>query len=85
MGWGVILFKVISTIGMGFYFGVIYKRTNNLLLPILMHIFIDVCALPYCFTSNMRYETISLIILVITYTMLAVYSGVLLGKADKAN
>ena len=30
----VILFKVISTIGMGLYFGAIYKRTNNLWVPI---------------------------------------------------
>lgn len=83
MGFGVIIFKIISTIGMGFYFGTIYKKTNNLVLPILMHIFMDVCALPYCFTSNMRYEKISLVILVITYTILAAYSGALLVKAEK--
>ena len=43
----VILFKVISTIGMGLYFGAIYKRTNNLWVPIILHGFIDICALPY--------------------------------------
>lgn len=73
MGIGVILFKLISTIGMGFYFGTIYKKTGNLWVPVIMHSFIDICALPYCFTQNMRYETISLIILVITYAALAVY------------
>ena len=73
MGIGVIVFKVISTIGMGFYFGTIYKRTKNLWVPIVMHSFMDLCALPYCFTQNMRYKTISLIILVITYVVLAVY------------
>lgn len=73
MGIGVIIFKVISTIGMGFYFGTIYKKTGNLWIPIIMHTFIDICALPYCFTLNMRYETISLIILVITYIALAIY------------
>ena len=73
MGIGVIVFKVISTIGMGFYFGTIYKKTGNLWVPIIMHSFIDICALPYCFTQNMRYEMISLIILVITYVALALY------------
>lgn len=73
MGMGVILFKVISTIGMGFYFGTIYKKTGNLWIPIIMHSFIDICALPYCFTQNIRYETVSLIILVITYITLAFY------------
>lgn len=80
MGIGVILFKVISTIGMGLYFGTIYKKTQNLWVPIIMHTFIDICALPYCFTQNMRYETISLIVLVITYTALAVYCGIVLFK-----
>lgn len=73
MGIGVILFKVISTIGMGFYFGTIYKKTGNLWVPVIMHSFIDICALPYCFTQNMRYETVSLVILVITYVTLAIY------------
>lgn len=60
-------------IGTGIYFGTIYKKTGNLWVSIIMHTFIDICALPYCFTQNMRYELISLIILVITYTALAVY------------
>lgn len=80
MGMGVIIFKVISTIGMGLYFGTIYKKTNNIWLPVIMHCFIDICALPYCFTLNMRYETISLVILVITYTVLSLYCGIVLAK-----
>lgn len=80
MGIGVIVFKLISTIGMGLYFGTIYKKTGNLWVPIILHSFIDICALPYCFTLNMRYETISLVILVITYTSLGIYSLALLKK-----
>lgn len=74
----VILFKVISTIGMGLYFGAIYKRTNNLWVPIILHGFIDICALPYCFTTFSGYKTISLIGLVIIYTLLGIYSIVLM-------
>ena len=74
----VILFKVISTIGMGLYFGVIYKKTDNLWVPIILHGFIDICALPYCFTTFNGYKTISLIWLVIIYALLGIYSIVLM-------
>ena len=85
MGIAVIVFKVISTVGMGIYFGTIYKKTNNIWIPIIMHALIDVCALPYCFTRNMRYEPVSLVILIITYTALALYCGLLLRKHQEAD
>ena len=86
MGLGVIAFKLISTIGMGFYFGITYKLSKNLWVPMIMHSLIDICALPYCFTQNMRYEPISIIMLVIIYTALAVYCVAVLfrQKAEKA-
>lgn len=83
MGIEVIVFKVISTIGMGIYFGTIYKKTNNIWVPIIMHALIDICALPYCFTRNMRYEPVSLVILIITYTALALYCGLILCNSEK--
>ncbi len=78
----VILFKVISTVGMGLYFGAIYKRTNNLWVPIILHGFIDICALPYCFTTFSGYKIISLIGLVIIYMLLGIYS-IALMKSEK--
>lgn len=78
MGIGVILFKLFSTIGMGLYLGVIYKKTGNIWIPIIMHILINICALPYCFTQNMRYETISIVILIVIYISLAIYSYIIL-------
>jgi membrane protease YdiL (CAAX protease family) len=74
MGVFVIAFKVISTIGMGLYFGMIYKKTSNLWVPIIMHTFIDICALPYCFTTYKGYPDISLGILVCIYVLLGGYS-----------
>lgn len=74
MGIFVIVFKVISTIGMGLYFGMIYKKTDNLWVPIIMHVFIDICALPYCFTTYRGYPDISLGILVCIYVLLGGYS-----------
>lgn len=81
----VIIFKVISTIGMGLYFGTIYKMTNNLWVPIILHAFIDICALPYCFTTFSGYKPISLIGLLIIYTLLGIYSIILMKKALNSN
>lgn len=74
MGVGVIAFKLISTIAMGLYFGMIYKKTDNLWIPIIIHIFIDICALPYCFTAKLIYPTISIVVLIFTYLLLGIYS-----------
>lgn len=78
----VILFKVISTIGMGLYFGVIYKKTNNLWVPIILHGFIDICAIPYFFTTFSGYKTISLVGLTVIYTLLGVYSIALMEREN---
>ena len=70
----VILTKVVWTIAMGIYFGTIYKKTNNLWLPIILHFIINVCALPYCFTTITTYPNISLYIILPTYILLGIYS-----------
>ena len=70
----VIVAKVIWTIALGLYFGVIYKKTENLWLPIILHFIIDICALPYCFTTMKGYSDISLYIIVPTYILLGIYS-----------
>lgn len=77
----VIITKVIWTAAMGFYFGAIYKKTNNLLLPIILHFVINICALPYCFTTLQGYADISLYIILPAYIILGVYSFCILkGK-----
>lgn len=70
----VIIAKVIWTISMGIYFGVIYKKTNNLWLPIILHFVIDICALPYCFTTMQGYSNVSLSIILPAYIILCIYS-----------
>ena len=70
----IIITKVVWTIAMGLYFGAIYKKTNNLWLPIILHFIIDVCALPYCFTTMTTYPNISLYIILPTYFLLGIYS-----------
>ena len=70
----VVFAKVIWTVAMGLYFGVIYKKTNNLWIPIILHFIIDICALPYCFTTMKGYSNLSLYIILPTYLILGIYS-----------
>lgn len=76
----VIVTKVIWTIAMGIYFGAIYKKTNNLWIPIILHFIINICALPYCFTTNTSYPMISLYIILPTYLILGFYSLYIIKK-----
>lgn len=76
----VIVSKVIWTIGMGMFFGMIYKKTNNLWLPIIIHFLINVCALPYCFSSINGYADLTLYIVLPTYLLLGAYSLLALKK-----
>ncbi len=76
----IIITKVVWTIAMGIYFGTIYKKTNNLWLPIILHFIINVCALPYCFTTITTYPNISLYIILPTYLLLGIYSLYIMKK-----
>lgn len=70
----VIVSKVIWTAGMGIFFGMIYKKTGNLWLPIIIHFLINVCALPYCFSSVSGYTDLTLYIILPVYMILGIYS-----------
>ena len=76
----VIVSKVVWTIGMGIFFGMVYKKTNNLWLPIIIHFLINVCALPYCFSSVNGYANLTLYIVVPAYIILGIYSFMELKK-----
>jgi len=78
----VIITKVIWTISMGIYFGAIYKKTNNLWLPVILHFVIDICALPYCFTTMQGYPNVSLYIILPSYLILGIYSLYILRRKD---
>ncbi len=76
----IIVSKVIWTIGMGMFFGMVYKKTDNLWLPIIIHFLINVCALPYCFSSVNGYADLTLYIIIPLYILLGIYSLVELKK-----
>lgn len=76
----VIVSKVVWTVGMGIFLGMVYKKTKNLWLPVLFHFLINVCALPYCFSSISGYADMTLYIIVPAYIILGIYSLIELKK-----
>ena len=76
----VIACKVVWTVCMGFYFGMIYRKSGNLWLPILFHFCINLGALPYCFSTFKGFAPLTLIIAVPAYVILGIYS---LGQLEK--
>lgn len=78
-----IISKVIWTIGLGLYLGSIYKRTNNLWVPIVLHLMIDFCAWPFCFSTTPPYPEVSLWILLITYLGVGIYGFYLMLNKEK--
>lgn len=66
-----IICRVIWTISLGIYLGVIYKRSNNLWLPIIAHALIDFCSVSYCFISKPIFPVATVIIIAVSYLTIA--------------
>ena len=69
-----IICKVIWTIALGLYLGVIYKKTGNLWVPVILHTVIDFCAWPFCYSTIPPYPQISLWILLVVYVGVGIYA-----------
>lgn len=70
----VIVSKVVWTVGMGIFFGMAYKKTGNLWVSTIFHFLVNVCALPYLFSSINGYADVTLYIIVPVYIALGIYS-----------
>lgn len=77
-----IICKVVWTIGLGIYLGAIYKKTNNLWVPIILHAVIDFCAWPFCYSTIPPYPEVSLWILLISYILVGVYGFYILRSKN---
>lgn len=68
-----VLCKVIWAVGLGIYLGAIYVRSRNLWLVALFHTVIDLCGLPFCFSTQQVYPTISAIVVLIAFLCFGIY------------
>lgn len=78
-----IICKTVWATALGIYLGAIYYCTRNLWVPIILHIFIDFCGVPFCFSTSNQYSTIALITCVIVYVLLGCYGIQIVMKQDK--
>jgi len=67
-----VICRVIWTISLGIYLGVIYKRSNNLWLPIVGHALIDFCSVCYCFMTKPIFPIVTVIMIAVSYSAIAV-------------
>lgn len=69
-----IICKVIFTIMLGVIFGVVYKKTNNLWLVAIAHVFVDFCGgVVFCFVSPADFAVPTLIAIDVSYLAIALY------------
>jgi len=69
----IIICRLIFTIALGIYLGILYKESNNLWLPIIVHMLIDVCAVSVLFVSELIFPISTVVILAVTYLVLSLF------------
>lgn len=77
-----IMAKSVWAAALGVYFGTVYAKTRNLWVPIILHLIINLCGIPFCFSTSNQYPLIALITCLISYICLGIYSVVILRKRD---
>lgn len=70
----IIVLRLIWTLLLGIYFGVIYKTSNNLWIPIISHIIINFSGLAFCFTTHREFPLISVVIIALFSLLLGLLS-----------
>ena len=75
-----VIAKTVWATALGVYFGAVYAVSKNLWVPIILHLIINLCGIPFCFSTSNRYPTIALIACLVSYVLLAVYGIYILRK-----
>lgn len=72
--------KTVWAAALGVYFGAVYVACRNLWIPIILHLIINLCGIPFCFSTSNRYPAIALITCLLSYILLAVYGLYIIRK-----
>lgn len=75
-----IIAKTVWATALGIYFGAVYVVCKNLWVPIILHLVINLCGIPFCFSTSNQYPTIALITCLVSYILLAIYGVYILRK-----
>lgn len=77
-----IICKAVWASALGVYFGVVYVKTRNLWIPIILHFIVDLCGIPFCFSTSNQYPTICLICCLSMYLLLGIYGVYIIWKKE---
>lgn len=74
--------KAVWATALGVYFGAVYVITQNLCVPIILHFIVDLCGIPFCFSTSDRYPAIALVTCLISYIILGIYGVFIVRKKE---
>ncbi len=74
--------KAVWATALGIYFGAVYVKSKNLWVPIILHLIINLCGIPFCFSTSNQYPTIALIACLLSYISLGIYGVAIIKKKD---
>lgn len=77
-----IICKAVWAAALGVYFGAVYAQTRNLWIPIILHFVVDLCGIPFCFSTSNQYPTIALVACLTAYVLLGMYGIYIIRKKD---
>lgn len=80
-----IVAKVIWATALGVYFGAVYVVSKNLWVPILLHLVINLCGIPFCFSASNQYPPLALLTCLVSYLLLGIYGVHLMRKYTFGN
>lgn len=66
--------RLIWTFMLGIYLSIVYKKTDNLWVSIIIHAFINVSGVPFCFTTSRYFPEISVIIIMLGSVIIGLWS-----------
>lgn len=75
-----IIVKAVWAAALGIYFGAVYAVSKNLWVPIILHILIDLCGIPFCFSTSSEYPPIALAACLVSFGLLGIYGAYLIRK-----
>lgn len=77
-----VIAKTVWAAALGVYFGAVYVKSKNLWVPIVLHLLINLCGIPFCFSTSNQYPTIALFTCLVSYILLGIYGVYIVRKKD---
>ena len=77
-----VIAKTVWATALGIYFGAVYVKTKNLWVPIILHLIVNLCGIPFCFSTSNQYPTIALITCIVSYVLLGINGVCIVRKKD---